>query len=134
MKKVEVVAAIIVYNELILCVQRNESKLKYISKKFEFPGGKIEEGETKREALKRELVEELDIEPKIKDLYLSVTHQYPDFELTMHSFLCDADSMNISLNEHISKQWLKKEELSKLDWAAADLPIVKKLMINDKSF
>ncbi|MEP1489325.1 MAG: (deoxy)nucleoside triphosphate pyrophosphohydrolase [Algibacter sp.] len=131
MKKIEVVAAIIVHNELILCAQRSENKLKYISNKFEFPGGKIEQGETKREALKRELIEELNIEPNIKDLYLSVVHQYPDFELTMHSFICDADSMSISLNEHISHQWLKKEELNDLDWAAADLPIVQKLMNND---
>ena len=131
MKKIEVVAAIIVHNELILCAQRSESKLKYISNKFEFPGGKIEQGETKREALKRELVEELNIEPLIKNLYLTVVHQYPDFELTMHSFMCDADSMNITLNEHMSHQWLKKEELNRLDWAAADLPIVHKLMHND---
>lgn len=131
MKKIEVVAAIIIHNELILCAQRNESKLKYISYKFEFPGGKIELGETKKEALKRELFEELNIEPNIKDLYLSVVHQYPDFELTMHSFLCEANSMNISLNEHISHQWLKKEKLNNLDWAAADLPIVQKLMNND---
>lgn len=128
MKKVEVVAAIIKYNDLILCAQRSHSSLDYISTKFEFPGGKIELGETKKEALKRELIEELNIEPDIEDLYLSVVHIYPDFELTMHSFICNADSMTISLNEHISHQWLRKEELLNLDWAAADLPIVQKLM------
>jgi len=131
MKKIEVVAAIIVYKELILCTQRNKSKLKYISNKFEFPGGKIEEGETKKEALKRELIEELNIEPIIEDLYLSVIHQYPDFELTMHSFICTTNSLNITLNEHISHQWLNKEELNRLDWAAADVPIVQKLIKND---
>ena len=130
MKKVEVVAAIINYKDLILCVQRAESKLDYISKKFEFPGGKIEEGETKEEALKRELIEELIIEPDIKDHFLTVVHQYPDFELTMHSFICIANSMNVTLNEHLSHQWLKKEELSMLDWAAADLPFVNKLLAN----
>ncbi len=128
MKKIEVVAAIIIFNNLILCAQRDTNKLKYISNKFEFPGGKIEKGETKKEALKRELIEELNIEPNINDLYLTVVHQYPDFELTMHSFICEPISMNISLNEHISHQWLPKEKLSKLDWAAADLPIVEKLM------
>jgi 8-oxo-dGTP diphosphatase len=131
MKKVEVVAAIIKYKNLILCAQRSHSSLDYISNKFEFPGGKIEQGETKREALKRELVEELNIEPNIKSLYLSVVHIYPDFELTMHSFICEANSMTVSLNEHKSYQWLKKEELNKLDWAAADLPIVQKLISND---
>lgn len=131
MKKIEVVAAIIIYNDLILCAQRDKNSLIYISNKFEFPGGKIEQGETKKEALKRELIEELNIEPNINDLFLSVIHQYPDFELTMHSFICEPTSMNVSLNEHISYQWLPKEKLSKLDWAAADLPIVEKLM-NDE--
>ncbi len=131
MKKIEVVAAIIIYNDLILCAQRDKNSLIYISNKFEFPGGKIEQGETKKEALRRELIEELNIEPNINDLYLSVIHQYPDFELTMHSFICEPTSMNVSLNEHISHQWLPKEKLSKLDWAAADLPIVEKLM-NDE--
>ena len=130
MKKVEVVAAIIKNGDSILCAQRKESPLSYISNKFEFPGGKIEIGESTKEALKRELIEELDIEPIIQDLYLTVVHQYPDFELTMHSFICDTDSKNVTLNEHISHQWLSKENLSKLDWAAADIPIVNKLTQN----
>ena len=131
MKKIEVVAAIIIHNKLILCAQRGHSKLQYVSEKFEFPGGKIEQGETKVAALKRELNEELSIEPTIKDLYLTVVHQYPDFELTMHSFICHTNSRAITLHEHISHKWLKKEELHTLDWAAADLPIVQKLMHND---
>jgi 8-oxo-dGTP diphosphatase len=131
MKKVEVVAAIIMYNNLILCVQRDENKLDYISRKFEFPGGKIELGESKKEALKRELIEELNIKPFINESYLKVVHQYPDFELTMHSYICEATSMSISLNEHISYQWLPKEELYNLDWAAADIPIVQKLMSDE---
>ncbi len=131
MKKIEVVAAIIVCDQLILCAQRKESALKYISKKYEFPGGKIEQGETKREALKRELLEELNITPVIQDLYLTVVHQYPDFELTMHSFICNTDTKQVTLQEHIGHQWLKKEALDTLDWAAADVPIVKKLMNNE---
>ncbi|SHJ90226.1 8-oxo-dGTP diphosphatase [Arenibacter nanhaiticus] len=130
MKKIEVVAAILKHGNEILCAQRAESKLEYISKKFEFPGGKIEAGESKKEALKRELEEELNINPNINDLYLTVVHQYPDFELTMHSFLCDVDTKEITLNEHISSQWLKRTELLGLDWAAADVPIVDKLMQN----
>ncbi|WP_117879363.1 (deoxy)nucleoside triphosphate pyrophosphohydrolase [Aureibaculum luteum] len=131
MKKVEVVAAIIMHDNEILCVQRAENLLDYISCKFEFPGGKIENGESKKEALERELIEELNISPNIENLYLTVVHQYPDFELTMHSFLCTTSTKKIELNEHISSQWLKKEELLKLDWAAADLPIVSKLITND---
>jgi 8-oxo-dGTP diphosphatase len=128
MKKIEVVAAIIYFDNEILCVQRPENKLSYISEKFEFPGGKIEKEESKEEALKRELIEELNIEPSINGLYLTVVHQYPDFVLTMHSFICQVSSRNITLNEHKSQQWLTSEKLLKLDWAAADLPIVKKLM------
>lgn len=128
MKKIEVVAAILKNKEHILCAQRAKSKLEYISEKFEFPGGKIEDGETLKEALERELIEELNIRPKINDHYLTVVHQYPDFEITMHSFMCNLDSKNVTLNEHISSVWLKKNELFNLDWAAADIPIVEKLV------
>jgi len=130
MKKIEVVAAIIKYNNEILCVQRPESKLNYISKKFEFPGGKIEDGERKEEALERELMEELNLKVSIKNLFLSNTHEYPDFQLTMHSFICEVKTKEIQLNEHISKQWLQIENMDKLDWAAADIPIVEKLKSN----
>ena len=130
MKKIEVVAGVIFWGNLILCVQRPKNKLHYISEKFEFPGGKIEEGETKEEALHRELLEELNISTKIKNLFLTVVHEYPDFEITMHSFICEVDSKIINLNEHISQQWLTINELKKLDWAAADIPIVNKLISN----
>lgn len=131
MKKIEVVAAIIYFGDEILCVQRPESKLEYISKKFEFPGGKIEKGETHKEALSRELIEELEIKPQINDSYLTVIHTYPDFEITMHSYICIVESKDLNLKEHISGLWLKKDDLKNLDWAAADLPIVSKLMDNE---
>ena len=131
MKKVEVVAAVILFEDKILCVQRPTSKLSYISEKFEFPGGKIEEGETKEQALKRELIEELNITPKIENLFLTVVHKYPDFELTMHSFICKANTLDVTLNEHISMKWLKQDEMKSLDWAAADVPIVDKLIENE---
>jgi 8-oxo-dGTP diphosphatase len=131
MKKIEVVAAIIRKEEEYLCVQRAQSKLDYISKKFEFPGGKIEKGETKIEALKRELMEELNFIPtKIENLFLTVIHEYPDFELTMHSFICYSKTKEIKLNEHISFQWLTIENLKNLDWADADIPIVNKIIEN----
>jgi len=129
-KKIEVVAGIIYFENQILCVQRPQNKYNYISKKYEFPGGKIEEGETKKEALKRELIEELNIFPKIKTLFLTVVHQYPDFELTMHSFICEVEYKELCLNEHISLEWLPLNKLKKLDWAAADIPIVDKLVKN----
>lgn len=131
MKKIEVVAAILCFKDKILCVQRPENKLQYISEKYEFPGGKIEAGESQKEALKRELVEELNITPQIEDLYLTVNHSYPDFDLTMHSFICIVETKEVTLNEHIASQWLTKKELGLLDWAAADIPIVTKLMSHE---
>ena len=133
MKKIEVVAAIVYFEDEILCVQRPKNRLSYISEKFEFPGGKIEENETKKEALKRELFEELNFVPKkIDDLFLTVTHQYPDFELTMHSFKCYSETKDIQLNEHIAAEWLSLKNLKKLDWAEADIPIVNRLFENGK--
>lgn len=131
MKKIEVVAGVIFWKDLVLCVQRPKNKLYYISEKFEFPGGKIEEGETKEEALHRELLEELNISTNIKSFFLTVVHQYPDFELTMHSFMCEVESKELTLNEHIDLKWLKIKELTALDWAAADVPIVDKLISNE---
>lgn len=130
MKKIEVVAAIIYYEDKILCVQRPKNKLSYISEKFEFPGGKIEQGETHEEALRRELIEELNILTEIKSFFFTVVHEYSDFELTMHSFICEVKTKELILNEHIAQEWLSINELNKLDWAAADIPIVNKLVMN----
>lgn len=131
MKKIEVVAAIIYFEDKILCVQRQRNKLSYISEKFEFPGGKIELNETQTEALKREISEELKISINIKSFFMTVVHNYPDFEITMHSYICEVNSKNITLTEHISSEWLGLNELTKLDWAAADIPIVNKLVLNE---
>ena len=130
MKKIEVVAGIIFWEDQILCVQRPKNRLSYISEKFEFPGGKIEVNETKEDALHRELMEELNLRTRIKSFFLTVIHKYPDFELTMHSYICEADTKEITLNAHIDKKWLKINELDLLDWAAADIPIVNKLVSN----
>jgi 8-oxo-dGTP diphosphatase len=130
MRKIEVVAAIICFEDEILCVQRPKNKLSYISEKFEFPGGKIEQGETREEALKRELLEELNILTEIKSFFITVVHEYPDFELTMHSYICKVMTKELNLNEHIAQEWLSLNELNKLDWAAADIPIVNKLIMN----
>lgn len=127
MKKVEVVAAIIKYKDEILSVQRPNHKLDYISEKFEFPGGKIEVGETREQALKRELKEELEINADIGKHVMTVQYDYPDFELTMHAYIVNVDSKDVTLTEHISQLWLIKEDIYTLDWAAADIPIVDKL-------
>jgi 8-oxo-dGTP diphosphatase len=130
MKHYEVVAAIIFKKDKILCVQRGESKYDYVSKKYEFPGGKIEPGETKQETIKREILEELNMEINVGNEFLTVEHGYPDFKLTMHSFICTAKDYELKLNEHIDFKWLSKNELYSLDWAAADVPIVEKLIVS----
>ena len=127
-KKVEVVAAVIMHNNKILCVQRGENKLPYISKKYEFPGGKIEAGETKEQTIKREIKEELNMEISTGDELITVAHEYPDFFLTMHSFICTCADPTVNLTEHIDFKWLATSELEGLDWAAADVPIVEQLM------
>jgi len=127
LKKIEVVAAIIQCGEETLCVQRGLAKLEYISKKYEFPGGKIEVGETKESAIIREIKEELKLDILEPKFFNTVSYQYPDFYITMHSFICLVDNKDITLTEHIDQRWLKIGELKNLDWAAADIPIVQKL-------
>jgi len=127
-KKIEVVAAIIRFENKFLCVQRGKGKYDYISFKYEFPGGKIEPGESLDQALKREIKEELQYNIHVKEKFLTVEYRYPDFQLKMHSYLCSAVDTNFTLTEHINYHWLEINQLDDLDWAAADIPIVEKLM------
>lgn len=127
MKTIQVVAAIIMKDNQILCTQRNVSKLGYISCKFEFPGGKMELGESEEDALVREIKEELDMDIQPFEKYITVDHTYPDFRIIMHCYKCFTSSKSINLKEHLSYQWLRAPELKILDWAAADVPIVNKL-------
>lgn len=131
LKTIEVVAAIIYHEDKILCVQRGENKYQYISHKFEFPGGKLEIGETKVDAIKREIFEELNMIIEIQEEFITVSHEYPDFKIIMHSFKCKCPNKELTLKEHIKKEWLSIDQLKKLDWAAADIPIVNKLMVNE---
>ena len=126
MKHLEVVGAVIVYDGKILCMQRNKGKYDYVSYKYEFPGGKIEPGETQPEALMRELREEMDMRVSITndDYLLSTTHEYPDFEITMHCYICHPDSPEFNRKEHIAHVWCKPEDMEDLDWAPADIPVM----------
>jgi len=128
MKTIEVVAAVIVHEHRYLCVQRGWSKYDYISKKYEFPGGKIEQGELPQQALKREIMEELSLDVNVGELLVSVNHQYPDFTIIMHAYICGCKDVSLVLKEHLDSKWLLKDELLSLDWAAADVPIVHQLL------
>ncbi|MFA5693497.1 MAG: (deoxy)nucleoside triphosphate pyrophosphohydrolase [Acholeplasmataceae bacterium] len=126
MKKIiEVVAAIIIKDKKVFTAQRKDEG--ELAKKWEFPGGKIEKNETQEMALKRELKEELNINISNIKYFMTVNHEYESFKLILHSYKCSIESKNINLNEHLNSKWLSFNDLDKVDWAAADLPIVKKL-------
>lgn len=128
MKHIEVVAAVIEHNEKYLCVQRGINKYEYISKKWEFPGGKVEVDESPENALIREIREELNMEINSLQFLITVEHPYPDFHLTMHTYLCKSNHSTPTLTEHLQYTWQAATDMYHLDWAAADLPIVEKLL------
>jgi len=127
-KSIEVVAAVIFRGGKVLCVQRPANAREYISKKWEFPGGKVELFENHEQAIKREIREELDVEIENLEYFTTVEHTYPDFHLVMHAYTCSILKGEPVLKEHVALKWLPVEELDQLDWAAADIPIVEKLM------
>ena len=128
MEEIKVVAGIIENNDKILCMQRDKGKYDYVSFKWEFPGGKIEEGETNEQALKRELLEEMDLDVIVGIYFCDVEYTYPDFKITMFCYKCNTKDLDFKLNIHKDCKWLEKSELNIIDWAPADMPIVKKLM------
>jgi 8-oxo-dGTP diphosphatase len=130
MKRIEVVAAVIQHQNKILAVQRGPAKYAYISEKWEFPGGKMEAGETEEQTIIREIREELDMQIEVKSKLLTVEHPYPDFHLTMHTYLCKTEQSVPKLTEHLAFRWLKMDELEEMDWAGADVPIVEALINN----
>ena len=128
MKHIEVVAAVIIKYGKVLCVQRPQNDKAYISLKWEFPGGKVELGENREDALLREIQEELAAEIHELQYLMTVEHSYPDFYLTMHAYTCALKHEEITLREHVDMKWLATEDLDQLDWADADLPVVESLM------
>lgn len=126
-KRIEVVAAVLKNESEFLAVQRAPSKLDYVSEKWEFPGGKVEAGETLVAAITRELDEELRIAVTEPQFLLTIEHNYPDFDITMHCFVIEVPTRELELTEHIDSRWLSKDQLWDVDWAAADIPAVEKL-------
>ena len=127
MKHVTVVAAVIERNGKILCVQRGKSALSYISEKWEFPGGKIEENETEQETIVREIREELHMDFVVGAKLMVVEHRYPDFHLTMHTYRGTSND-EPQLTEHLAYRWLDPASLPSFDWAEADVPVVRALL------
>lgn len=129
MKTIRVVAAIIKAvnkeNEpIIFATQRGYGEFKG---GWEFPGGKIEEGETPQEALKREIVEELSTEIAVGELIDTIEYDYPTFHLSMDCFLAEIVSGDLVLKEHEAAKWLTKEELDSLEWLPADFTLIDKI-------
>lgn len=124
MKTVKVVAAIIIHENKIFATQRGYGEFK---DGWEFPGGKIEPGETPQEALVREIKEELDIEIEVKDFLETVEYDYPEFHLSMDCFFCSIRSGELVLKEHEAAKWLTVETLDSVDWLPADQGLVEEI-------
>ena len=124
MKTIEVAAAIIVKYNKVFATQRGYGEFK---DGWEFPGGKLEPGESAREALVREIREELDVDIRVGRLLETVEYDYPEFHLTMHCFICELLSEEIVLKEHEDARWLKEEELDTVDWLPADVGVIGKI-------
>ena len=123
-KRIEVVAAIITEQNKIFATQRGYGEFK---DGWEFPGGKMEAGETPEQALRREIREELDTEINVGELFETVEYDYPAFHLTMHCFLCTVRSGDLVLKEHEAARWLTREALDSVDWLPADRGLIEKL-------
>ena len=124
MNRIEVVAAIIQKDDRIFATQRGYGEWKDW---WEFPGGKIEPGETFENALKREILEELSTDININKFFCTVDYDYPKFHLTMHCYLCSLQNDAMHLNEHEAARWLSKNELDSVKWLPADIEIIKQL-------
>ena len=124
MKQIEVVAAIIRKGDKIFATQRGYGEWKDW---WEFPGGKMEAGETPEEALKREIREELSTEISVDEFLCTVEYDYPTFHLKMHCYLCSLLTEALHLNEHEAAKWIGKDELDSLKWLSADLLVIEAL-------
>jgi 8-oxo-dGTP diphosphatase len=123
---VNVVGAIIINEGKLMAARRSYGKL---AGKYEFPGGKIELGENDKEALIREIKEELGVDATIFNQFMKTSHQYHNInlEVSLITYLAKIDSLDFKLNSHDKIEWLTKDELFSVDWLEADLPIVSKI-------
>ena len=130
MKHIEVVAAIIRKEDMIFATQRGYGEWQDW---WEFPGGKMEVGETPEVALVREIREELSAEINVDEFLCTVEYDYPQFHLTMHCYLCSLMTDSLHLNEHEAAKWLTKDELNSVKWLPADLEVVERITAGIKT-
>ncbi|MCH5252771.1 MAG: 8-oxo-dGTP diphosphatase MutT [Lachnospiraceae bacterium] len=123
-KRIEVVAAVIMDEGKVFATQRGYGEFK---DGWEFPGGKIEKGESPQQALLREIKEELDTEISVGELLDTIEYDYPDFYLTMHCYLCTVKSGDLVLKEHEAAKWLSRDSLDSVEWLPADIGLIDKL-------
>ena len=124
MKVIDVVAAIIHKDGAYFATQRGYGEFEGM---WEFPGGKIEPGESSEDALKREIQEELGIDITIDEFLCTTNYDYPSFHLTMHCYICSIEAGEIVLREHKSSRWLRPEELGSVEWLPADKDIISRI-------
>lgn len=129
MKQIEVVAAIIVKGHKVFATQRGYGEWKDF---WEFPGGKIDAGETPEEALCREIKEELDTEITVGELFTTIDYDYPTFHITMHCYLCTIENGSLTLLEHEAAKWLSLEQLDSVTWLPADQIVIAELQNKSK--
>lgn len=122
-KHLEVVGAVILREGKVLAARRGESRYPYVAHKFEFVGGKIEPGESAERALEREVREELGARIEVERPFLTLEHEYPDFTITLHTFLCTLLS-GFHKTEHEALVWMPLAALDAAEWAPADAPAV----------
>jgi 8-oxo-dGTP diphosphatase len=130
---IDVVAAIIKEDDLIYCFKKGEAKFDYLSNKYEFPGGKVEADEDHRQALKREIDEELHSDIEVGQHLLTVEHSYPDFSIRLHFYACKCLGPIVQLTEHTELTRLPVNQLLDIEWLPADLPAVNYLMNNARN-
>ena len=121
MKNIEVVAAIIRKGDKIFATQRGYGDFK---DGWEFPGGKVEAGESPEDALKREIFEELETHIQVERFVTTVDYDYPKFHLKMHCYICSIESGSLTLKEHEAARWLKLSDIYSVDWLPADKIVV----------
>lgn len=124
MKTVRVVAAVIRKDDKIFATQRGYGEFK---DGWEFPGGKIEDGESPEQALVREIKEELDTDINVGELIDTIEYDYPNFHLSMDCFWCDIVNGGLELKEHEAAKWLTKENLYSVEWLPADVGLIEKI-------